>query len=61
MCVAALTLWHDGRGDVPAGWHVVRSLAGRLPGDPGPERAGRGADETAQAGQRGNTLIPKRH
>ena len=45
LCLAAPAVWHDRRGDVPAGSDIVRGLAGRLPGDSGQERTGCGADE----------------
>lgn len=52
----APALRHNGCGDLPAGSDAVRRLAGRLPGHPGPEGAGCGADEATQAGQRGDVL-----
>lgn len=57
VCLAAPALWHDRRGDVPAGSDAVRGLAGRLAGHSSPERSGGGADETTQARQRGEVRL----
>lgn len=57
MSAAAPALWNHRGGDVPARPDAACRLAGRLPGDPGAERAGGGADEATQTRQRGDTRL----